>query len=63
MTVNLGTTLLATALTIFAPSLMMPPCSDRDPTMNPVTSWKNTKGTLRWLHVAMNRAALSALSE
>ena len=58
-----GTTELLTAFTIFAPSLMIPPCSDFDPTMNPVTSCKKTKGIFFWLQLAMNRVALSAESE
>ena len=44
MTVNFGTTEFETALTIFAPSLIIPPCSDFEPTINPVTSCKNTNG-------------------
>ena len=35
MTVNLGTSALATAWTILAPSLAMPPCSYCLPTMKP----------------------------
>ena len=35
MTVNLGTVLQATAVTIFAPSFAMPPASYSWPTMKP----------------------------
>jgi len=42
-----GTTELATALTILAPSLIIPPCSDLDPTINPVTSWIKTENLYR----------------
>ena len=39
-----GTTELLTAFTILAPSLIIPPCSDFEPTIKPVTSCKKTKG-------------------
>ena len=35
---------LAAGFTIFAPSLMIPPCSDLLPTIKPVTSCKKTNG-------------------
>ena len=63
MMLNLGTVELATALTSLAPSLMMPPCSEREPTMKPVTSWKKMRGMRFWLQTMMKRAALSAESE
>ena len=58
-----GTTELATALTILAPSLMMPPRSARLPTMKPVTSWRKTSGMPFWLQSWTKRAPLSAESE
>ena len=39
-----GTTELLTAFTILAPSFIIPPCSDLEPTIKPVTSWRNNKG-------------------
>ena len=63
MTVNFGTTELETAFTILAPSFIIPPCSDLLPTINPVTSCKNTNGIFFWLQLAIKRVALSAESE
>ena len=40
-----GTTLLATAFTIFAPARMMPLASASLPTMKPLTSCKKISGT------------------
>ena len=60
ITVNFGTTLHATAVTIFAPSLAMPPASYSLPTMNPLMFWRKTSGTPRWLQSSMKCAALSA---
>jgi hypothetical protein len=40
----LGTTLLATAFTIFAPARMMPLHSASFPTMKPFTSCRKTSG-------------------
>ena len=48
MTVNLGTSAQATAITIFAPSLAIPPASYSRPTMKPVMFWRKTSGILRW---------------
>ena len=45
ITVIFGTTLLATAFTIFAPALMMPVASASLPTMKPLTSCKKISGT------------------
>src|SRR5213080_2070674 len=53
---NLGTTLLATALTIFAPARMMPLHSASLPTIKPFTSCKNTSGIRFWLQSIMKRA-------
>ena len=47
MTVNLGTSAQATAVTSFAPSLAMPPASYSRPTMKPVMFWRNTSGIRR----------------
>ena len=52
-TVNFGTTELATAWTIFAPSLAMPPRSYSRPTMNPVMFCRKISGTPRKLHNSM----------
>ena len=41
---NFGTTEFDIALTILAPSLIIPPCSDLLPTMKPLTSYKKTNG-------------------
>ena len=60
MTVNLGTSAHATAVTIFAPSLAMPPASYSRPTMNPVMFWRNTSGILRCAHSSTKWAPLSA---
>jgi hypothetical protein len=62
-TVNLGTVELATACTILAPSLAMPPRSYWRPTMKPVMFCRNTSGTARALHSSMKCVALSADSE
>ncbi len=63
MTVNLGTSALATAWTILAPSLAMPPCSYCLPTMNPVMFWRKTRGILRMAQRVTKWAPLSELSE
>ena len=60
MSVIFGTTLLAIALTSFAPAWMMPACSESRPTMKPLTSCRNRIGTRVWLQSMTNRAALSA---
>ena len=49
MTVNLGTAVVATAVTSLAPSLAMPPASYSRPTMNPVMFCRKTSGIRRWL--------------
>ncbi len=63
MTVNLGTRAQATAVTILAPSLAMPPASYLLPTMKPVMFCRKTSGMPRWLHSWMKCAPLSADSE
>src|SRR3972149_2456727 len=60
ITVNFGTRLQATAMTIFAPSLAMPPASYFLPTMKPVMFCRNTSGMPRWLHSSMKCVPLSA---
>src|SRR5437660_646613 len=49
ITVYFGTLVVATAVTILAPSLAMPPASYLRPTMKPVMFCKNSSGMLRWL--------------
>ena len=57
MTVNFGTLAQATAVTILAPSLAMPPRSRTCvPTMKPVMFCRNTSGTPRWLQSSMKCA-------
>ncbi len=63
MTVNFGTFAQATAVTILAPSLAMPPASYLLPTMKPVMFCRNTSGMPRWAHSSMKCAPLSADSE
>lgn len=63
ITVNFGTCAQDTAVTIFAPSLAMPPDSYFCPTIKPVMFCKNTRGMPRWLHSSMKCAAFSADSE
>jgi hypothetical protein len=53
---------VATAVTILAPSLAMPPASYLRPTMKPVMFCKNSSGMLRWLASSMKCVPLSALS-
>ena len=60
---NFGTSALATAWTILAPSLAMPFCSYSLPTMKPVMFWRKTSGIFRRQHISMKWVALSALSE
>jgi hypothetical protein len=45
MTVIFGTTLLAMTFTSLAPARMIPACSESRPTMKPLTSWKNSRGS------------------
>jgi hypothetical protein len=63
ITVNLGTRAQATAVTIFAPSLAMPPASYLRPTMNPAMFCRNTSGTPRWAQSWMKCAPFNADSE
>ena len=63
MTVNLGTLAQATAVTILAPSLAMPPASYFLPTMKPVMFCRKTSGMPRWPQSSMKWAPLSADSE
>src|SRR6266404_1166484 len=63
MTVSFGTRALATAFTIFAPSLAMPPCSYFLPTMKPVMFCKKRSGTPRAQQSSMKCVVLSADSE
>ncbi len=63
ITVNFGTTELATACTILAPSLAMPPRSYCLPTMNPVMFCRKTSGTPRRLQSSMKCVTFSADSE
>ena len=51
MSVIFGTTLLAMALTSFAPARMMPACSESRPTMKPLTSCKNSSRHARLVAV------------
>jgi hypothetical protein len=55
-----GTRAVATAVTIFAPSLAMPLFSAFLPTMKPVMFWRNTSGTPRWAHSSMKCAPFCA---
>ena len=57
---NFGTSAQATAVTILAPSLAIPPASYSRPTMNPVMFWRNTSGILRWAQSSTKWAPLSA---
>ena len=63
ITVIFGTCAQATAVTILAPSLAMPPASYSRPTMKPTMFCRNSSGMRRWQHSSMKCAALSALSE
>ena len=62
-TVNFGTRLQATAVTIFAPSFAMPPASYFFPTMKPLMFCRNTSGMRLWLHSSMKCAPFNADSE
>ena len=59
-TVSLGTRAQATAVTIFAPSLAMPPRSYSAPTMNPAMFCRNTSGISLWSQSWTKWAPLSA---
>jgi hypothetical protein len=58
-----GTLAVATAVTILAPSLAMPPASYFEPTMKPVIFCRKTRGMRRWSASSMKCAAFCALSE
>ena len=59
-TVSFGTRAQATAVTILAPCLAMPPASYSRPTMKPVMFCRNSSGIRRWSHSSMKCAPLSA---
>ena len=59
-TVSFGTSAVATAVTIFAPSFAIPDASASRPTMNPVMFWRNTSGIRRCAASSMKCAPLSA---
>ena len=63
ITVNFGTSAQATAVTSFAPSLAMPPCSYFLPTMKPVMFCRKTRGMPRWQASSMKWAPFKADSE
>jgi hypothetical protein len=63
MTVSFGTRVVATAVTIFAPSLAIPPASASRPTMKPEMFCRNSSGMPRWSHSSMKWAPLSADAE
>ena len=63
ITVSFGTAALATAWTILAPSLAMPPRSYSLPTMKPVMFCRKSSGTFRRAHIWMKCVAFSADSE
>ena len=63
ITVNFGTTELATACTSLAPSLAIPARSYLLPTMKPVMFWRKISGMPRRLHSSMKCVAFSADSE
>ena len=58
-----GTCAQATAVTILAPSLAMPPASYFRPTMKPAMFCRNSSGMRRWQHSSMKCAAFIALSQ
>ena len=60
ITVNFGTRAQATAVTILAPCLAMPPASYCLPTMKPVMFCRNTSGMRRWSHSSTKCAPLTA---
>ena len=53
---------MATAVTILAPSLAMPPASYLPPTMKPEMFCRKTSGMVRWQASSMKCAAFCALS-
>ncbi len=58
--VNFGTRAQATAVTIVAPCLAIPPASNSRPTMNPVMFCRNTSGIWRWSHSSTKCAPFTA---
>ena len=62
-TVSLGTRAQATAVTILAPCLAMPPASYARPTMKPVMFCRNSSGVRRWSQSSMKWAPFSADSQ
>jgi hypothetical protein len=58
--VNFGTCAVATAVTILAPSLAMPPFSYLRPTMKPVMFCRNSSGMPRCAHSSMKCAPFCA---
>ena len=62
-TVSFGTLAQATAVTILAPCLAMPPASYSRPTMKPEMFCRNSSGTPRWSHSSMKCAPFWELSE
>ena len=63
MSVRCGTVEFETALISLAPSLMIPPCSYRVPTMKPVMFCTKRIGVSVRLHSAMNCAPFCASGE
>ena len=63
ISVSFGTRAVATAVTIFAPSLAMPPASYLRPTMKPVMFCRKSSGMPRWAQSSMKCAPFSADSE
>src|SRR4028118_1385142 len=59
-TVSFGTRAQATAVTILAPCLAIPPASYSRPTMKPVMFCRNSSGIERWSHSSTKCAPLSA---
>ena len=60
---SFGTRVVATAVTIFAPSFAMPPASASRPTMKPEMFCRNSSGMPRWSHSSMKCAPFCADSE
>ena len=63
MRLKCGTVEFDTALIIFAPLTMMPPCSAFEPTMKPVMLCRNSSGVLVRLQSWMNCEPFFASSE
>ena len=60
---EVGTLVVETAVTSFAPSFAMPPASYFWPTMKPEIFCRKTRGILRWLHSSMKCAPFNDDSE